>query len=726
MIDEDCDPLRHVALAKATQHPLVQTCPLESPLKAAVDLCARYTDVHRLRAEVVEEVKALRDDLEPQLQAWLRDMPEDTRAALTSEGSTPLNPFLCFALLDAIHYPHAQVLFDDLKNGFDLAGNLKPGLGWAPTTAAQPRLGIEDFKQLNDDYIIKEHQRREPPMHWERMLQDILQDCQRGRMMGPFAAPEKWGFETSGVDDLTEHTTGEKRGLLPPPRDEDCYPSIAFPVEQYKADGSLGVRRCEDWKRSGSNALAVAEDKPPHHGIDTYVALARYIFSVCGVAPQTWGHDHEAAYRQLLGAPQWLLWVLLFTPAGPTLWKHLVLVFGAKGAVWAYNRIADAITHLARCLLWIPALHFVDDFGACEVRELAASGFLSFEALGGALGFQVKQEKKQEPAFETALQGVLFSTSPTEVTVAPTPRRRQKLADDALRILETGSYQRVRIRSFLGKAEFFNQSAFGRTGRALLSPLRARLGFVDEVNLSNEERDALQLISAFAAAAAPRSAPIAADCVQAPCLYSDAFFALGGAELKIVDLEGLRHREISKLHLADNGWGICIILEEGGYAARGRIPYSVMSACGTRAAYIFILEAIACCIGAWFFAPELGTAYWAFVDNTAAQFSLTKGTSKEPRVRLLAGLFWLAAASQSTAPWIERIPSKAQVADGPSRGDWAIADRLGLQRVELQLEEFWRLVEVWITSHRTPGEVELQALLECVQSTRRAAGLRCP
>ena len=156
------------------------------------------------------------------------------------------------------------------------------------------------------------------------------------------------------------------------------------------------------------------------------------------------------------------------------------------------------------------------------------------------------------------------------------------------------------------------------------------------------------------------------------------------------------------------------------------MPSSVLQACGTRAAFIFLLEAIACCIGAWFFAPELGTAYWAFVDNTAAQFSLSKGSSKEPKVRLLAGLFWLAAASQCTAPWIERVPSKAQAADGPSRGDWAIADQLNLQRIELNLSEFWNLVEEWIGIQAPLDDAQLQRLLSCAARVRSGAGLGCP
>ena len=51
--------------------------------------------------------------------------------------------------------------------------------------------------------------------------------------------------------------------------------------------------------------------------------------------PQVWGHDHEGAYRQLpLNLPA-MAYVLLLTKAGPTLWRHNVLLFGAVASVWA-------------------------------------------------------------------------------------------------------------------------------------------------------------------------------------------------------------------------------------------------------------------------------------------------------------------------------------------------------------------------------------------------------
>ena len=45
---------------------------------------------------------------------------------------------------------------------------------------------------------------------------------------------------------------------------------------------------------------------------------------------------------------------LLLMPAGPTLWQHGVLPFGADSSVWCSNRCVDALAFLART--------FLDDF----------------------------------------------------------------------------------------------------------------------------------------------------------------------------------------------------------------------------------------------------------------------------------------------------------------------------------------------------------------------------
>ena len=57
---------------------------------------------------------------------------------------------------------------------------------------------------------------------------------------------------------------------------------------------------------------------------------------------------------------------LLMTTFGATLWAHTVLPFGAKGAVWAYGRVADFLCHIARVCL----VTFIEGLFFLEIWEL--------------------------------------------------------------------------------------------------------------------------------------------------------------------------------------------------------------------------------------------------------------------------------------------------------------------------------------------------------------------
>lgn len=78
------------------------------------------------------------------------------------------------------------------------------------------------------------------------------------------------------------------------------------------------------------------------------------------------GHNHDGAYRQVGVAEMVVAFLLLLLLEGPALWCHNVLPFGAVGAVWGYNRVADFITVLGRELFLMLLLHFVDDYTAIE------------------------------------------------------------------------------------------------------------------------------------------------------------------------------------------------------------------------------------------------------------------------------------------------------------------------------------------------------------------------
>lgn len=66
-----------------------------------------------------------------------------------------------------------------------------------------------------------------------------------------------------------------------------------------------------------------------------------------------------------------------------------------------------------------------------------------------------------------------------------------------------------------------------------------------------------------------------------------------------------------------------------------------------------------------------------FVDNDAASASLVKGYSPKSDSCEIAGAYWIQAALTSSDIYIDRVESKSNLSDGPSRLDFAILASLG-------------------------------------------------
>ncbi len=70
-----------------------------------------------------------------------------------------------------------------------------------------------------------------------------------------------------------------------------------------------------------------------------------------------------------------------------------------------------------------------------------------------------------------------------------------------------------------------------------------------------------------------------------------------------------------------------------------------------------------------------------FIDNNSALCGLVKGYSPKMDSVRLVGDFWLRAAKLSLAVYLDRVESKSNVADGPSRREFALMDLLGAKQV---------------------------------------------
>ena len=69
--------------------------------------------------------------------------------------------------------------------------------------------------------------------------------------------------------------------------------------------------------------------------------MVRFLYSIGCRRLRFWSHDQEAAYRFLPAGDIPHMYFIQWAHDGPEVWLHFALNFGAKGAVWGYDRFSD-------------------------------------------------------------------------------------------------------------------------------------------------------------------------------------------------------------------------------------------------------------------------------------------------------------------------------------------------------------------------------------------------
>ena len=85
-----------------------------------------------------------------------------------------------------------------------------------------------------------------------------------------------------------------------------------------------------------------------------------------------------------------------------------------------------------------------------------------------------------------------------------------------------------------------------------------------------------------------------------------------------------------------------------------------------------------------------------FIDNEAARAALVNGSSRNAQSARIVHETWKEAARSGSSPWFARVPSAANPADGPSRGDFAWCNANGYKVVALQdIADFAGALQDW-------------------------------
>ena len=617
------------------------------------------------RQSVCEDLLALVQELSEEQEAWLLGAPDHVRRVYNrGQETTQLHLLALTWLLDLLQFPGRHQLIKELFWGFPLLGPLSPGTGWASRSDykySRP-LSRSDFAAANREHVREVATSLRPNEHSDTLFEEILEECRLGRVSGPRPLSQILLQDTSSCA------------------------SRAFPVVQ-----SGKVRRADDWMRSHHNNTVWVCDTPAYASADT---LASCIQSARH--PETTllsAVDHEGAYRSLPVREPSECGVVLPVAPDRALFYHNSLPFGSSGSVWSYLRVADVLSFLAVSLLVVPSAHFVDDFYQSEDEEVAPSGFSAFKDFHTGLGFKMKEPKEKKPARSHTLLGVLWTLVPEGVWASPGPERVAKLVQSLSECLQKGTCSGPVAAKLAGKLTFVCSWVFGRAGQSLLKPLyrRQHSRSNTELELPPALRVSFSLLRELLPALKPRFLPSISRSMHMRIgrIYADAFITMHG-ERRCANRWLDTSSALQQLRQSTNGWGAIYFGPSGVKACfRAQVPVEVLQHCCTSRDYIYWLEAVAQLISIAAVARDQFDCLICFVDNTAAEHALNKGTSKNPALCWLLGSFWLWAAKRGLFVTFQRVTSQANLSDKVSRGDFSEAEQLQCETWEPAFDRAW-------------------------------------
>ena len=680
----------HWIASKEVVHPLLEPPRLPPALETVYRRIADFPgDLESHRRLIVQGVHDLIAARRDETAVWFNKLPHHIRVAYSLNDERVCVQIPVFVeLLRGCGYPDAELLAEELSRGMNMLGSIRPTCGWMPRNDDKYSHPIEysTFQALNQDYVRARLRSGRVDEEWRSLLEEISSEVRSGKMEGPFRAPASWGTETTACSEVSGFQV-----LLDCPCEN---PSVAwaFSVVQTGSDGGRKIRRCEDYRRSFHNSTVFASDSPPHDDVGVYVAMIRFLADM-GFSPHIWAQDLDSAYRQYPVENPDHCFVLLATPQGPTLWRHRVMPFGATASVFHFNKVTDALLWIARSLLLVAGIHFVDDLGCVDPSQSSHHSFTAFKEFCLALGFRLKSSKEQPPGCAQKIQGVYIVVEHDRVLVKPDPKRIQKLQHVLHEALRQDLLPPEAAAKLVGKLQFLCISLFGKVGQPLLHPLhsRAAASTSSQDTLNSGLRSALRCLLSLLSCAPPRSIPFRGR-QPVSVMYADAYFELGDNRWQISAANVPKRWPLESIHKCKNGLGFVCRTESGTQVAHFSAPSSLLKVYCHRKAFIYFLEILAQAVGLLSNRRYLSAFWVAFVDNQAGRSALTKGYGRDESINRLLAWFHHLAMQLGWHGHFEWVSSSANISDKISRGSLDLAVALGWQFLASPLEPLWAIL----------------------------------
>ena len=582
----------------------------------------------RRAAELKQDEKSLHNELDPNIA----DIVRNKRILLFNE------------MLAEIDYPDEKVSAI-LTEGVDLVGDTPSSRVFPPqmkpqcTTVSALRGMAPAVRAIVDAQTRACAKDPSAKIVWK----DCLGEVDRGWLQGPFHELEK------GV------LVSRRFGL----------------VQKDK------VRMVDDLSQSQINSCVTVTEKPQVFSLDVIAALLVWWLRNAGrhsQPSQLTGKtfDLKSAYKQLPlshTAAEWAFLSVWDTDSDSIAYfKALVAPFGSIMSVHAFLRLSLAIWTLGAQQLWLMWSVYFDDFPLFSTPCLETSADQSARMLFDILGWVYAKEGHKNTTFSKEVTGLgiilrLQFMNEGRVEVCNTEARISELKEVVHEVLEKKSLGKAQALQLHGRLLFSCQQLFGRLGKSALQVLSHFAYHASSHNVGHEALQVLRKLLELLESGKPRilrswSSETWHIFTDAALEQNSGFFGVGGV---LVDSAGMAvaffGEEVDRSLLRALEWDPSAKIIFGGE---------------------MLAVAIALTVWGEVIANRLVTIY---TDNEGVKFALIRGSTAAGYVQVLLDFILQMEVEISTALWISRVPTKSNVSDAPSRGDFQFLQKLGSTQV---------------------------------------------
>ena len=540
-------------------------------------------------------------------------------------------------LLCAVNHPDSEIV-NDLDKGFKLTGWIAPS-GLFPKYVTPPqitRATLDSMSQSLNRLAALRCERNSSEDTAGTLLQITLEELDKGWI----------------VRELS--TGGLGMGDVLSPR---------FMIQQGEKS-----RAIDDFTFSNINSTVGTSERIVLQGVDEIASLAKHLLGAGMTDLVGRTYDMEAAYRQLPIHPEDRSKAIIgvFDPFQKRVraFEMGTMPFGAIASVYSFLRTAAAVNNIGCSLLKIPLTSYFDDFTVITCSSLVKGTKLAVQSLFEVLGLGLSTSEKKNVDFAevfTAL-GVAFDlhVGPDDsFSIKNTDARIKELLGRIDVVLKSGKLSGKEAKGLRSRLSFACSQLYGRTSASVMKDLGRYESSKHPSRLSGNTRTLLQIMASHLQTGMPRK----------------IFF--GRSEVVHIFTDG--SLEESPLTGKVAGIGAVLVDELGNcrkaFSFTPRSEHVEMI--GGRIHQLEILPVVMACIA---FEEEIRSKrLFIHVDNSAAQSSLINAGSTNHTSRSLVYLYLDLEQRIQFIPWISRVNSASNVADGPSRNSFEEVQGLGAE-----------------------------------------------